>query len=115
MKCEKECIKPYQAPTLLGARGSLLYLYVCAEDEQPVEPIRERKSVGKETTLERDLAEQVERRLTDLELVARTLTLIIRWSDFQLITRNVSRAKGFRSAREMLPVLRTLLSHLGSE
>src|SRR5439155_11175967 len=112
----------------LGSRGSLLYRHVRAEDERPVEPLRERKSVGKEITLERDLAdrvqmetiladlaEQVERRLTDLELSARTLSLKVRWSDFQLITRSVSRALGFRSAREMLPVLRTLLTQLGSE
>jgi len=57
----------------------------------------------------------VERRLTDLELVARTLSLKVRWSDFQLITRSVSRTQGFRSVREMLPMLRTLLSQLGSE
>ncbi len=62
-----------------------------------------------------NLAEQVERRLTDLELIARTLSLKVRWSDFQLITRSVSRAQGFRYAWEMLPVLHTLLSQLGSE
>jgi DNA polymerase-4 len=117
-----------QLRALLGSRGSLLYQHVRAQDERPVEPVREQKSIGKEITLERDLAdrgqmevilanlsEQVERRLTDLELIARTLSLKVRWSDFQLITRSVSRAQGFRSAREMLPVLRTLLSQLGSE
>jgi DNA polymerase-4 len=113
---------------LLGSRGSLLYRYVRAEDERPVEPIRERKSVGKETTLERDitdrdhmeailanLAEQVEGRLTDLGLAARTLSLKVRWSDFQLITRSVSRGQGFRYAAEMLPVLHTLLFQLGNQ
>ncbi len=117
-----------QLRALLGSRGSLLYQHVRAEDDRPVESVRERKSVGKEITLERDLAdrgqmeailaglaEQVERRLTDLELVARTLSLKVRWSDFQLITRSVSRTQGFRSVREMLPMLRTLLSQLGSE
>lgn len=116
-----------QLRALLGSRGSLLYQHVRAQDERPVEPIRARKSVGKEITLERDLAdrsqmeailaglaEQVERRLTDLELVARTLSLKVRWSDFQLITRSVSRTQGFRSAREMLPVLRILLTQVGS-
>jgi DNA polymerase-4 len=92
-----------QLRELLGSRGSLPYQYVGAEDERSVEPVRERKSVGKEITLERDLAdlgqmeailanlaEQVERRLTDLELEARTLSLKVRWSDFQLITRSIS-------------------------
>src|SRR5690348_7248400 len=111
---------------LLGSRGSLLYQYVRAEDERPVEPVRERKSVGKETTLERDitdrgqmeailatLAEQVEGRLTNLDLSARTLSLKVRWSDFQLVTRSASRPQGFRYAAEMLPVLRILLFQLG--
>ena len=113
---------------LLGSRGSLLYRHVRAEDERPVEPVRERKSVGKEITLEldiadrgqmeailADLAEQVERRLTDLKLEARTLSLKVRWSDFQLITRSTSRAQGFRQAHEMLPVLHTLLFQLGNQ
>src|SRR5712692_11569084 len=117
-----------QLRALLGSRGSLLYQHVRAEDDRPVEPVRERKSVGKEITLERDLAdrgqmetiladlaEQVERRLTDLELSARTLSLKVRWSDFQLITRSVSRVQGFRHAAEMLPVLRTLLFQLGNQ
>jgi DNA polymerase-4 len=117
-----------QLRALLGSRGSLLYQHVRAEDQRPVEPVRERKSVGKEITLERDitdrgqmeailanLAEQVERRLTDLELSARTLSLKVRWSDFQLITRSVSRAQGFRYAQEMLPVLHTLLFQLGNQ
>jgi DNA polymerase IV len=106
----------------------LLSQYVRAEDERPVEPVRERKSVCKETTLERDitdrdqmeailakLAEQMEERLTNLGLSARTLSLKVRWSDFQLVTRSVSRAQGFRHAAEMLPVLRTLLFQLGNQ
>jgi len=114
---------------LLGSRGSLLYQHVRAEDERPVEPVRERKSISKEITLERDitdrdqmeailanLAEQVERRLTALSLEARALSMMkVRWSDFQLITRSTSRAEGFRQAREMLPVLHTLLFQLGNQ
>jgi nucleotidyltransferase/DNA polymerase involved in DNA repair len=46
---------------------------------------------------------------------ARTLSLKVRWSDFQLITHSTSRTQGFQSVREMLPVLHTLLSQLGSE
>jgi DNA polymerase IV len=89
------------------------------------EPVRERKSVGKEVTLERDicdrsemeriletLAFQVEHRLTELGIAGRTLTLKVRWSTFELVTRAASRAQGFQSAQEMLPVLRTLLSGL---
>src|SRR2546421_11932152 len=40
---------------LLGKHGSQLYRFVRGEDDRPVEPTRERKSVGKEVTLEHDI------------------------------------------------------------
>jgi DNA polymerase-4 len=110
---------------LLGKYGSHLYRLACAEDERPVEPTRERKSVGKEVTFERDLVDrhrmeeilerlagQVEHRLVELDLRGRTLTLKVKWSNFQLITRSVSRTPGFQEAQMMMPVLRTLLRQL---
>ena len=113
--------------TLFGKQGSQLYHFVCGEDDRPVEPTRERKSVGKETTFERDLvdrerivevlehlASQVEHRLVELDLRGRTLTLKVRWSDFQLITRSVSHSQGFQDAQGMMPVLRVLLDRLES-
>lgn len=111
--------------TLLGKQGSQLYRFVRGEDDRPVESTRERKSIGKETTFERDLVDrvrmegtleqlagQVEQRLVELSLRGRTLTLKVRWSDFQLVTRSISRANGFQTTREMLPVLSTLLAGL---
>ncbi|HLX59556.1 MAG TPA: DNA polymerase IV [Ktedonobacteraceae bacterium] len=110
---------------LFGKQGGQLYQYACGVDDRPVEPVRERKSVGKEVTLERDirdpremerilenLALQVERRLAELGIAGRTLTLKVRWSSFELVTRAASRAQGFQSAQDMLPVLRTLLAGL---
>ena len=110
---------------LLGKHGGQLYRYACGIDDRPVEPVRELKSVGKEVTLERDirdrremeriletLALQVEHRLVELGIAGRTLTLKVRWSTFELVTRAISRPQGFRSAQEMLPVLHTLLSGL---
>src|SRR5260221_8108011 len=110
---------------LLGKQGSQLYRFVRAEDDRSVEPTRERKSVGKEVTFERDLvdrdrmegvleqlARQVEHRLIELDLRGRTLTLKVRWSNFQLITRSVSRSEGFQDAQTMMPVLRILLAQL---
>src|SRR5260221_4114711 len=38
-----------------GKQGSQLYHYVRGEDDRPVEPTRQRKSIGKEITFERDL------------------------------------------------------------
>src|SRR5947209_8994089 len=110
---------------LFGKHGGQLYRYACGEDERPVEPARERKSVGKEVTLERDirdpkemkrilehLALQVEHRLAELGIAGRTLTLKVRWSTFELVTRASSRDQGFQLAQEMLPVLYVLLSRL---
>jgi len=47
-----------QLRELLGSGGSFLYQYVHAEDKRPVEAVRERKSVGKEVTLERDITDR---------------------------------------------------------
>ncbi len=58
------------------------------------------------------LALQVEQRLAELGIAGRTLTLKLRWSSFELVTRAASRTQGFQSAQEMLPVLRTLLAGL---
>jgi DNA polymerase IV len=110
---------------LFGKHGGQLYLYACGEDDRPVEPVRERKSVGKEVTLERDirdrsemehiletLALQVEHRLAELGIAGRTLTLKLRWSNFELVTRASSQPQGFQLAQEMQPILRVLLSGL---
>jgi len=110
---------------LFGKYGGQLYRYACGVDDRPIEPVRERKSVGKEVTLERDtrdrgemeciletLTLQVEHRLAELGIAGRTLTLKVRWSTFELVTRAGSREQGFQSAQEMLPALRTLLSGL---
>src|SRR5579864_7208437 len=110
---------------LLGKHGGQLYRYACGKDDRPVEPVRERKSVGKEVTLERNirdrnemeriletLALQVERRLVELGIAGKTLTLKVRWSTFELVTRATSQPRGFQFAQEMLPVLRTMLSGL---
>ncbi len=110
---------------LLGKHGSQLYHYACGEDYRAVEPVHVRKSVGKEVTLERDindrvemerilarLAAQVEHRLVELALAGKTLTLKVRWSSFDLVTRAVSKAQGFQQAEEILPVLYAQLSRL---
>jgi DNA polymerase-4 len=116
------CLGEERLRELLGKHGSQLYRYAGGEDDRAVEPVRERKSVGKEVTLERDLRElgemerilehlaaQVEQRLVELGIAGKTLTLKVRWSNFELVTRASSRAQGFQLAQEMLPVLRTLL------
>lgn len=107
---------------LFHKQGSVLYHYVRGEDERPVQPTRIRKSVGKETTLADDLedpermiqimrqmAEQVEKRLKELDLVARTVTLKLRWSDFQLLTRSITINNTIQNASSMIEILTPVL------
>src|SRR5258707_14531824 len=108
-----------------SSTGEIVQISSTPRNDRPVEPRRERKSVGKEVTFERDLVDrnrmegvlehltsQVEHRLVELDLRGRTLTLKVKWSDFQLITRSVSRSHGFQDAQAMMHMLRTLLTQL---
>jgi DNA polymerase-4 len=110
---------------LLGKHGEQLYRFVSGQDDRPVEATRVRKSVGKEVTFERDLvdrdhmkavleklARQVADRLDELDLFGKTLTLKLRWSNFQLLTRSISRPDGFHDAESMIPLLQRLLAQL---
>ena len=113
---------------LFGKRGTDLYRFVRGEDDRPIEPVRERKSVGQETTFERDianreemlavlehLAEQVAQRLSELEIAGKTITLKVRWHDFQLMTRSKSVAPPIQDAPTMMRYLRPLLDTLLAE
>lgn len=101
-----------------------LYLYEIARgiDESPVTPWRERLSYGAEETFPRDIPEKeplleflrecAERVFTELQeegKLARTVTLKIKYADFQLVTRRqtfenflASPAEVFQAARDLL-------------
>ena len=91
-------------------------------DDREVQPTRERKSIGKETTLAEDtrdeemlvrllsqLASQVEQRLRELGLLARTLTLKLKWHDFTLMTRSITRGEYCQDAETIVAVLTPIL------
>lgn len=82
-----------------GKVGRHFFRIVRAIDDRPVEPKRERKSVGIETTFHQDLtheaemgdalrslAEKVCKRLERLEMAAMTVTLKIKYQDFVQVT-----------------------------
>src|SRR5262245_34570465 len=84
------------------------------DDDRPVEPNRERKSVSSEETFAKDLADTEEMRrvveslsqhaanfLARRELLARTVTLKLRYSNFQTITRSDTRDPATRDANEI--------------
>jgi len=89
---------------VLGNRGVLLRDMARGVDDRAVEPVRERKSVGAETTFARDLADgpelreelhrladEVASRLREKEMRARTVVLKLRYADFRTLTRRTTR------------------------
>lgn len=116
-----------QLRTLFHERGSQLYAYVRGEDNRLVQPVHIRKSLGKEVTLEADtadreqmirilerLVEQVAQRLNELGVRGKTITLKVRWSNFQLITRSITVSSSMQEAQVMMPYVEALLAKLES-
>ncbi len=86
-----------------GKMGGVLYNFARGIDLRPVEPTRERKSVGCEQTFETDLtgaahlkealeqlAAELSRRLQRTQFRGATLTLKVKFADFQQITRSLT-------------------------
>lgn len=107
---------------LLHKQGTVLYHHVRGEDNRPVQAVRIRKSVGKETTLGEDIgdpeqliqimcqmAEMVEKQLKELDIVGKTVTLKLRWSNFQLLTRSISLPVATQDASKMISTLIPIL------
>lgn len=105
-----------------GKAGSWIYDRSRGIDESEVTPDREAKSVGAETTfpediadleaLERTLLELAERvgfRLRDAGVKARTITLKVRFANFQTVTRSLTREDPTSSTSEIYRKARWLL------
>ncbi len=86
-----------------GSGGEQLWRLAHGEDDRPVVPLQEAKSISNETTFPRDvedpstlcvwltdLAEHVGWRLRGHHLKGRTVTIKLRFSDFSLITRSIT-------------------------
>jgi DNA polymerase-4 len=84
-----------------GKSGRYFYHIARGIDERPVQSTRQRKSIGKETTFQQDirslielrghldqLAQQVWETLQRLKFTARTLTVKVKYADFQQVTRS---------------------------
>ncbi len=92
---EEELIK------FFGKAGRAFYGYARGVDHREVIPERVRKSVGAESTFEKDIhnptalvielyhiAKETWRRVQDKEFLGKTLTLKVKYEDFQIITRS---------------------------
>lgn len=108
---------------LFGKHGQFFYDIARGIDQRPVLAHRERKSMGTETTLARDILalEAVQAVLTELatelgadlttkDLCGRTLTLKMRYQDFTTITRSCTDQAGFADATDLLAQLPRLVA-----
>lgn len=111
-----------------GKVGDFYYNIVRGIDERPVEPEWERKSVGRETTFETDtrdteklsavigsLSGMVAARLRRAGLSGRTVTLKVRYCDFQTLTRAVSFPDPTAAPEKIAAAAGELLSGLAAD
>lgn len=104
-----------------GKSGRFFYEIACGRDDRRVEPNRERKSLGAETTFERDrigheeldpvltkLTDEVAHRLARAGMRGRTVTVKLRFKDFTTITRSHTSASPLSELDELLAVARRL-------
>ena len=101
--------------THFGSAAEWYYAIARAEDDRPVEPDRVRKSSGSETTFDRDLTGDAEIEAGVLDMAeevwawcdtaqefGRTVTVKVKYGDFQIITRSRSLTAGLVDRRETL-------------
>lgn len=111
-----------QLQTEFGATGSYYYQVARGVDKRPVRASRQRKSLGNETTFEHNLldkkeiwqtlqniASTLEGYLQNKSLLAYTLTLKLRYSDFTIITRSKTRKQPYVSCEDICAELPELL------
>ena len=106
-----------------GKIGKRLHQCARGEDERPVDPRRETKSISSEITLDEDLgdpdtlrpilwrlAETVARRLKKAGLAAGGVTLKLKTADFRIVTRARRLGTATQSADEMFGAAEPLLA-----
>lgn len=107
---------------VFGKVGQLYYDFARGFDPREVEPSSVRKSVGCERTFEEDVTLKsqmiIELYHTVVELVDRlhrtrfrgkTLTLKVKYSNFQQVTRSITSSKELHSKDDILPLAKQLL------
>jgi DNA polymerase-4 len=108
---------------LFGRSGPFFRRLALGEDDREVTPERATKSMSTETTFARDVldravllgaleefASELERSLSQEGMVARTLTVKVRYRDFRLVTRSTTSRRPFRLAQGMQKQARQLLA-----
>lgn len=107
-----------------GKAGHYFYQVSRGVDDRPVEPDRERKSLGAETTFEEDydqldvllkeldkLSIEVANRLKRADASGRTLTIKIKFSDFNQITRSKTIEGAITTEKDIRDLSREILTN----
>ncbi|THF69195.1 DNA polymerase IV [Deinococcus sp. Arct2-2] len=89
--------------SLFGVQGRQMYAVARGQDDRPVDPNGERKSVGVEETFDQDLremqqmhgqlgmiAEKLQKRLESQSLAGRTVVLKVKFANFESVSRQIS-------------------------
>jgi len=106
-----------------GKSGEWYYEIAHGRDCREVEPCHERKSVGKETTFQKDisdreamlkilkdLARQVGGIMEEMQISGRTVTLKVKYHDFISCTRSLTIAEGITTAEDIIRHIPLLLN-----
>ena len=109
---------------LLGKQGIMMHEMANGIDNRPVEPVRESKSVGRETTFPQDISEQylletilftltddVCHTLRSSNLKGKTVSIKIRYPDFHSITRAVTLEQYTSSFEPVFAAVQQLMQH----
>ena len=118
-------LKQFSLPVLqqhFGKSALFFFNIALGVDERPVKTNRESKSIGTEITYAHDLeqSKEIYQQLTELfdkalvkveakKLYARTLTIKVKYHDFQQITRSLTFNRPIKSQLSKTPVFRQLL------
>ena len=108
---------------IFGKAGGYFFDIAYAQDNRPVMPQRERKSLGKETTLHTDIddteqmleilrriALQLENLIDEKGIAGKTLTLKVKYADFQSVTRSITLSDPIKTTDFIMQHTRRLLS-----
>ena len=108
-----------------GKMGKVFYNFARGIDDRPIIAEWERKSVSCERTFAHDIrqqnvaetelyntVEELERRIAKNEFVGRTLSLKVKFQDFQQITRSVTVNKNLQTRDDILPLAKQLLEQI---
>ncbi len=114
--------KKFELYELFGKSGDFFYNIVRGVDLREVNPYRERKSIGKENTFEKDLAnidemleyletcaQNIENIMKKMDKKGKTITLKVKYDDFKSITRSITLAKPINEANVIMNNIKHLI------